>query len=363
LHRNEAPEASIDGVPVEVVFDVGRRFWLLDGSGRDVGRWVGRSLRLEAESCPITGAGFKDAVAHPWRVLLTSPDLFLAVVPATDAIELTQSIYAQWRKRFGKIWGRLPLAVAHLFFPAHLPMFSVLDAARRVERGFRNIQRSAGAAIAFTGPASPDDVRLGTGEIDFHHPYLVLDETDGTCDFESPCGRLIHMTRACGRRVRIHPDLYFASWLGSSAARFEVETSAGLEDPDSKVRPIAEYLARTRPAPGRGLPAIQLEHLDDRVAGFWEALRRHRVSDTEMRGIAQVYLSKAEAWTKQDPERRAARILALAVASDLPEGLRSELADRMADRTFERTLELYWHILKKKLQDEKGDRKYVGQLS
>jgi hypothetical protein len=102
LHGNEALDVTIDGAAVELVYQSGKRSWVLDGVVQDLRQWAGKQFASPGGPCMIAEAGAEDKVAYPWRTILTSPDLFLALVPADQAIDLTQRIYAEWRQRFGK---------------------------------------------------------------------------------------------------------------------------------------------------------------------------------------------------------------------------------------------------------------------
>ncbi len=264
IHENETVEVDLGGVPCELVY-LGKaegkppRFGILGRDALSLEGWANREFIIPEEgtrrvqTLTITAAGVEGQAYQPYRLITASPALLLLLVPAASAVEITQEIYRRYLAEFGKAWGRLPLAVGNIFFPQHTPMFSVLDAARRMERGFRRLQEGAWAETEVHARALAAPLHLGGGQADFHHPYLRLSGSDATDrDFETMAGPLIHTSRAAGRKVMIQPNIYKPAWLGSSTARFEVECVASLARPlaeDLRTgagRPLADWLDWTR---------------------------------------------------------------------------------------------------------------------
>ena len=66
----------------------------------------------------------------PALTLLESPDQFLALVPAAEALEILKQIQAEYVKQFGKVQNRLPLFLGLVFFQRKTPL-----AARWIPRG------------------------------------------------------------------------------------------------------------------------------------------------------------------------------------------------------------------------------------
>ena len=76
-----------------------------------------------------------DAMSYqPTRTILTSPDHFLAFVPTTDALMIANNILTAYEMQMGKVRSRLPLDLALITFPRKLPLYAVMDAARRFLR-------------------------------------------------------------------------------------------------------------------------------------------------------------------------------------------------------------------------------------
>ena len=70
----------------------------------------------------------------PALTLLTEPNAFMALVPATKALGVATKIKERYEREMSKVCNRLPLFVGIIFFDHHQPLFSVLDAGRRLLR-------------------------------------------------------------------------------------------------------------------------------------------------------------------------------------------------------------------------------------
>ncbi|MGQ9712920.1 MAG: CRISPR-associated protein Csx11 [Desulfotomaculales bacterium] len=68
----------------------------------------------------------------PYLRLLASPDQFLALVPAGDALHITEKIHEEYCKQFSKVRNRLPLFLGLVFFHRKMPLTAVIDTARRM---------------------------------------------------------------------------------------------------------------------------------------------------------------------------------------------------------------------------------------
>ena len=68
----------------------------------------------------------------PSLILLSSPDQFLALIPAAGAMEIARQIEQAYRQQMGKVQNRLPLFLGRVFFPRTLPLTAVMDMGRRM---------------------------------------------------------------------------------------------------------------------------------------------------------------------------------------------------------------------------------------
>lgn len=204
---------------------------------------------------------------HPMRIITTSPDMFLAIVPADKAIEITQQIYKEYIKQFGKVMGRLPLSVGNIFFEEHTPMFVVLDSARRMVRNFEKLgeqpveMRVSKDHFSTTEGTNGDRIvikldqvrwpgcppmersfewrlpyKLGGGEIDYYHPYFIVKKEDENSShysysknyFRTVVGDVIHFTEVQpGDILRVYPNYYDFEFLDATTRRYDLALRNG----------------------------------------------------------------------------------------------------------------------------------------
>ena len=135
----------------------------------------------------------------PFRIITTSPYIFMAIVPADQTLNISTAIYRKYQQQLGKATGRLPFSVGNIFFKRRMPMFIVLDSARKMLSNFLDL---AGKAKILTVCRSEnlDDlsvnkqqhfievepqstkkriefripVTLGNKEKDYHHAYTMI---------------------------------------------------------------------------------------------------------------------------------------------------------------------------------------------
>lgn len=309
-------------------------------------------------------------VYYPWRLISASPNRLLLLVPADSAIGLAKSIYDCFLERFAKVYGRLPIAISTLFFPDHMPMFSVLDAARRVERTMRIVQERYRAAMAFTPPAVlGQHLSLGKAstdsnsvEEDTFHSYMVVAETENGEDYIKTIeGSVIPFRRAQDRRALIRPNLYLWHWLGSSSARFELETKASQENRSyHHVVEIAELLRNTAPLRGDGSPAMLLDDLEPVLLAPWETLQKSGISDTAIRNVVNLYRLKSAAWKNMDRATGTGEPSILSellrlidiLAAGMPAQAYATIRKLVGENQLEPFMQLHLHVLKHRLRKD-----------
>ena len=76
---------------------------------------------------------------RPYQVISSSPNLLLAMVPATAALRVAREMQRGYAAEFGKVQGRLPFHVGLIFMDAHYPVFAALDTARRLCETFDQV--------------------------------------------------------------------------------------------------------------------------------------------------------------------------------------------------------------------------------
>lgn len=367
LHKHESFDDALVGEKrCDVVYEgANRRFWLVGEANEDKG-WIGQELRLTRddgkEHAPlrIVGVGSKPKAYFPWRIISRSPQMLLLLVPAGAAVEITRRLYCRYLKEFGKVYGRLPLSVANIFFPKHLPMFSVLDAARRIERAFRELSQDERGWITGALPREPQGLALtlGGGERDTQHPYVrtAADQKARPSYFETIVGPVVHMDElGAGEPVLYRPNLYQCEMLGSSADRFQFHFN--LES--LKERPNPEDLWRaTRQADRPESGPVLLDEFESRMMPLWGALRRSGIADSSLRNLERTLTSRRHAWLGSDRQKAREALDALAqalCAHYFDEGERAIVHNAIRDGFFFRTLNLYLRILKERTEKGASD--------
>ena len=200
--------------------------------------WKGKVLSLGSDDrlLRITGEAQTDAAKFkrykPYRVITASPDLLLLLVPASAALEISKAIYERYLKRFGKVYGRLPFSIGNIFFPQYLPMFSVLDAARRMERNFAMLHKRPRLLGELKFPPK-DRLNWVTGE-DYYHPYVLTAgrHTDADGYFYTMEGPMVSMhAEPKPQDALLYPNYYDCEWLGSSADRLRIHVGDSRRGP------------------------------------------------------------------------------------------------------------------------------------
>lgn len=349
LHEGMALDGRIDGRAWEFVYVNPRELWML---GAESPVRQSATIHIGHDAVEVEHAEWVEGVYHPYRVISKSPVRLLMMVPADAALPALKEINRRYFQAFGKVYGRLPLATAVLFFPAHLPMFSVLDAARRTERGFRSLQEGPWV----TGPlACPEtvNVTLGDGETeDPFHPYLLLADShtpDAEIDFRTPMGPMVHMARIESQEVKYRPNLLRTAWLGSSAARLDVDLALPESAKEDRTWSLADHRKATTPRRGPEGPMWHGMDFEHEAEALWATLVASELSDTQLRNVLQLFSRRNGAWSKHEGGTRGAAHLA---ASLLPQNLREGVRTALVNGSFEQMTRLHLGILKERLHQE-----------
>ncbi len=285
----------------------------------------------------------------PYLPLLASPDQFLALVPATDALEIAEKIRAAYAEQLGKVQNRLPLFLGLVFFQRKTPLLAVMDTARRMLAGeFANGKwritdapqndgktvtlglEQAGQRITLQvpivmGDGSTEDVWYPyfelVGQPAAHHTYRF--ERDGVC--------WVHVkTLQAGETVRVTPSRFAYLFLESTAQRFRF-------DPQKDV--------------------LLLDDLP-RLMEMWKAIcKSPDMSDTKLQAIHALFESKLREWKLGEPtnehpitDETFRHLVETTLKRDKVQGITVE--DVLNGR-FRRCIDLYLHILKRRVSDEK----------
>jgi hypothetical protein len=285
----------------------------------------------------------------PYLPLLASPDQFLALVPAADALEIAGKIRTAYAEHFGKVQNRLPLFLGLVFFQRKTPLLAVMDTARRMLAGeFTNGEwritdapqndgkmvtlglEQMGQCITLQVPIVMGD---GTTE-DVWYPYFELvgqPAAHHTYRFERDGAWWVHgKTLQAGETVCVTPSRFAYLFLESTAQRFRF-------DPEKDVLLLDE------------LP---------RLMAMWTALKRSGITDTGLRNVQALLESKGAAWGRNSEEFEHLTRTTLKEAklferkdkegNSLPDVITPE--DVISSR-FAHCLELHLHILKLKIKE------------
>ncbi len=141
-----------------------------------VGRWAPRLYNPDAALPPqenlltrffLQSVEFSE-VAYALAIpILAEPRVFMALVPADKALDVTQAIRERYEREVGKVRNRLPLHLGLVFAPYRTPLRAILDAGRRM--------------LAYHGPNGQlwevmEDVQSRTpGELPGDYQYLTSD--------------------------------------------------------------------------------------------------------------------------------------------------------------------------------------------
>lgn len=292
--------------------------------------------------------------------LLTSPDQFLAFVPAADALDIVAEIRKQYGEQFGKVRNRLPLALGLVFFERKMPLMAVMDAARQmlgqpvnsepwtVNSVDGNGRVEFGNGITWNVPTV-----MGDGKTpDEWYPYFQLEGAPAahhTHQFQHNGKTWVHVKNLQkDDKVCLTPSTFDFLWLDTTARRFEI------------------HYDKNGRRPARPTHPFSLEDLQS-LEQLWHKSIRH-LSQTQFKQILQTLETTRERWfghhgweksTKEDKKtfRQFAQDT-LANAAWPKDYLwknnphKEELVEAAARGTLTDWAELHLEILKEKLRED-----------
>lgn len=271
----------------------------------------------------ILNLSYSDEIIYPYRVITASPDLLMAIIPADKTIEITKSIYCQYMKHFGKVVGRLPLSIGHIFFQKRMPMFVVLDSGKRMEENFSNRykeyfdkdkreiikdstikvehingneQNGKKKIIFNNGLEWNIDALLGDREEDYFHPYFIVKEGEKLIErntyFKTFLGDLVHLSEIKEDDIiRVCPSFYDFEFLDSTTRRYDII----LNDKTKSKRKSNVTQSFTKP--------YLLDEFKFKFIKLWGSFKESsenaiipNITDTKLRNIESLWLSKLQEW-------------------------------------------------------------------
>lgn len=313
--KGEARLSNGQTISVEVVKD-GESVILIDRRFDPSINWNKAVFNLTAEefkkgkqnySLTVTDVGQADIVRA--RTITASPDIFLAVVPADKAIEICNLIHENYQKEFGKVYGRLPLSMGVLYFKPQMPMFIVLDGARRMLKNFEILSQTPMQAtihkidktsesgklhISLTAESWKRNIdlslpyALGNADKDYFHPYFLIqdgkDISNRKSYFETPAGKVVHYLELEEEdKIAFYPNFFDFEFLDSTTRRFDLHIGEKDKRPHIHFGP-------------EGTCPYPLEMLS-KIEDLWDVLTNiHGLTDTKLRNIESLWLTKLKEW-------------------------------------------------------------------
>jgi hypothetical protein len=286
----------------------------------------------------------KYANYRPALTLLTSPDQFLALAPAGNALDLASKIHNAYAREHGKVQNRLPLFLGLVFFKRKTPLFAAMDTARRMvnQVEFREeiwkITSIQNDEIAFDNGYSWNvPTRMADGSDDPWYPYLFVEGNASHFSRAFRCAEgkyksrcLVHVSELAGSAVIVIPSRFAYLFLEHTAQRFEFE-------PDKHVMYLDE------------LP---------RLVAMWDAIcKTKEMTDTKLRAVADLLYIKRQIWDARSDEFQRLVETTLTEAGLWEGGEKGAVAPHdVTSGRFDRCLEIYLRILKQRVKEERHEQ-------
>ncbi|KJS02122.1 MAG: hypothetical protein VR68_03620 [Peptococcaceae bacterium BRH_c4a] len=224
----------------------------------------GQELRIKREDDKDWREGYvlKDAGEAPAKFqgyipcikIYDSPDQFMALVPAGDALTIAQRIYEEYCRQFSKVRDRLPLHLGVLAFHRRTPLYVAMDAAQRLGDAFQekcdpidaeieqiedqpdipNNGKKRTIALKAVGLNAPLKwtISYATGDPDIGddwHPYLRVDggdpdRGDHSFDYTGKGHYVVHVKKLQKNdRIKIDKACLKLAYLENASDRFWVD--------------------------------------------------------------------------------------------------------------------------------------------
>ena len=311
----------------------------------------------------------------PYRTITATPNLFMAIVPADRAVEITDLIYQNYIEHFGKVMGRLPFSIGNVFFDRKMPMFVVLGAGKRMVDNFDRLGKEG---IEFTVLKDKEDIasdtkfdlkctlgkldktltwrlpsRLGNCEDDFHHPYFIVNSNKESPPdnrktfFKTIAGNVVHFSQIkAGDQITVYPNYYDFEFLDSNTRRYDINLDAG-------------YRRKSNVADFKSKPFL-LDELGQKIMCLWlehlQGKQLKGITDTKLKNLQSLWLTKYREWVeegKSDAFKQWKDFVACSIQKEfsIDDGQQYALLMKTIENgLFFDTLELYLGILKERVE-------------
>ncbi len=240
---------------------------------------------------------------QPTRTILTTPDQFLALVPGQDALKLAKKITQKYSEEMGKVRSRLPMDLSIVYFHRKMPLYAVMDAARRFLQQKQSVPETwkvkqkhthdkgtpyQREALLFKTLKDKDvecedvtwitSTAFGDGTDDTFYPYVAGITTKQHPDYKVKVNedKYIHISKLeNGDKIAVTPSHFSYLWLDNTTRRYSI----GAEDEDAPFKTQNMYL----------------EEIEWQV-NTWEKLQRNKITNTKLHGVIQLLLEKRMEW-------------------------------------------------------------------
>lgn len=338
---------------------------LAAGKARDlnelVAEWHGKTVHVVASDRPNERKEFTIARVNmltdakcgytPSLLLLSSPDQFLALMPAIDALEIAEKIHQEYQEQFGKVQNRLPLFLGLVFFQRKMPLMAAMDTARRMlETRVDSEQWTVDGVNVDSGErvlklkrdgqemTMRVSTTMGDGSEDKWYPYFFVEQfVDGTLDdrayrFQHNGRWLVHVNDLReGDVVRVTPSRFAYLFLESAARRFAF-------NPQKDTLLLDE------------LPRLQ---------DMWQVTcQSPDMTDTRLQAIHALFESRWQAWDLDEAGADSTAFRHLVETTLKRDKIRGVTVDDVVNGRFRRCLDLYLHVLKRRVSDEKKQEEH-----
>ncbi len=331
------------------------------------------SKQLTVTNHPLKGSSFL-----PYRTITATPSLFMAIVPADRAVEISALIYQKYIEQFGKVMGRLPFSIGNIFFDHKMPMFVVLDSGKRMIANFDSLAKEPEKFILARDKTLTSSNcnfhlkwktknkldkaltwklphKLGNCADDYHHPYFIVDtakdlSSERSTFFKTIAGSVVHFTQIeKGDVLSVYPNYYDFEFLDSNARRHDIT----LDVQGRRKSNVADF--KSKP--------FLLDELSQKIMCLWDEIMQGKqlkgITDTKLRNLQSLWLTKYQEWKvdisdkSKENYKRWEDIVLSSIQKEfkkLEDDQCSLLIETIENGLFFDTLELYLGILKERIE-------------
>jgi hypothetical protein len=244
--------------------------------------------------------------------ILAEPRTFMALVPASKALDVAKAIKTKYETEMGKVRNRLPLTIGLVFASSRTPLAAILDAGRRMLR--QPTDQESWKVEEIEPPLSlgswPDEVTLTLGKNgrsvsvivrtimgdgkteDVWYPYWRVErDANGhapsgrTRQFIGPDGnQWVHVCDLqVGDEVCLMPSRFDFEFLDTAARRFEIS-----------------YDKSKRRGTMKSARPCYLEQLDE-IESLW-CILSEGLATTQIKNLEGIIEAKRTEWAGQNEE-------------------------------------------------------------